>query len=161
MSTTSTPTPGPHTLSMTTLMTPSMVNFSGKIHGGALLKLLDEVAFSCAAQFSGHYVVTLLVDEVRFRAPVQVGDLVTFHAAVNRVGRTSMEVGIRVIAENPIARSSRHVISCFFLMVAMGDDGRSVPVPRLTPRDETEKRRWKEAEAREAMRRERSTKASG
>ena len=155
MTTEDIPAPGPRTLSMTTLMTPSMVNFSGKIHGGALLKLLDEVAFSCAAQFSGRYVVTLLVDEVRFRAPVQVGDLVTFHASVNRVGRTSMEVGIRVMAASPIERSSRHVISCFFLMVAMGDDGRAVAVPRFTPQDDTARRRWQQAEARDALRRAR------
>ena len=145
--------PGPRRLSMTTLMTPDMVNFSGKVHGGALLKLLDEVAYSCAARYSGHYVVTLLVDDARFRAPVHVGELVSFMASVNWVGRSSMEVGIRVVAEDHLTRTSRHVMSCFFVMVALGEDGASVEVPRFEPEDETAKRRWQEAEARRDLRR--------
>lgn len=68
------------TLEMTVLMTPEMVNFSGKVHGGAILKLLDQVAYACAARYSGHYVVTLSVDQVFFRHPVHVGELVTFLA---------------------------------------------------------------------------------
>lgn len=143
---------GPRTLSMTTLMTPEMVNFSGKVHGGALLKLLDEVAYSCAARYSGHYVVTLLVDDVRFRAPVYVGELVSFMAAVNWVGRTSMEVGIRVVAENHRTRATRHVMSCFFVMVAIDDDGKSVPVARFEPEDDDARRRWAEAGERREIR---------
>ncbi len=135
-------TPGPRTLTMTALMTPEMVNFSGKIHGGSLLKLLDEVAYSCAARYSGCYVVTLLLEQAKFRAPVHVGELVTFLATVNWVGRTSMEVGIRVSAENHRTRVSRHVLSCFFVMVAMDDDGNTLPVPKFTPEGEAELRRW-------------------
>lgn len=143
--------PGPRTLSMTALMTPEMVNFSGKVHGGALLKLLDEVAYACASRFSGSYVVTLRLDEARFRAPVHVGELVTFLATVNWVGRTSMEVGIRVVAENPRERAERHVLSCFFVMVAMDDAGQPRPVPRFEPADEVERRRWTDAERRRAI----------
>jgi uncharacterized protein (TIGR00369 family) len=87
-------------LVMTVLMTPDMANFSGKVHGGALLNLLDRVAFSCASRFSGRYAVTLSVDQVTFKQPVHVGELVTFLASVNHVGRTSMEIGIRVEAED-------------------------------------------------------------
>lgn len=144
---------GPRELSMTALMTPDMVNFSGKVHGGALLKLLDEVAYSCAARYSGRYVVTLLVDDVWFRAPVHVGELVTFNATVNWVGRTSLEIGIRVVAENHLTRASQHVMSCFFVLVAVGDDGLAVGVPRFEPADETERRRWDEAEERRRVRR--------
>lgn len=139
---------GPRTLAMTALMTPDMVNFSGKIHGGALLKLLDEVAYSCAARYCGQYVVTLRVDDVLFRAPVYAGELVTFLASVNHVGRTSMEVGIRVVAENHRTRAERHVMSCFFVMVAMDEASQPVEVPRFTPDDEASRRRWREAEVR-------------
>ena len=90
----------PRRLEMTVLMTPDMANFSGKVHGGALLNLLDRVAFSCASRYSGRYAVTLSVDQVTFKEPIHVGELVTFRAAVNHAGRTSMEIGIRVEAEN-------------------------------------------------------------
>lgn len=137
---------------MTTLMTPDRVNFGGKVHGGALLKLLDEVAYSCAARFSGHYVVTLLIDDARFRAPVHVGELVTFLARVNWVGRTSMEVGIRVMSEDHRTRTARHVMSCFVVMVAMNEAGASVEIPRFDPADELDRQRWKAAERRRAVR---------
>ena len=82
--------PGNHQLSMTVLMTPDMANFSGNVHGGTLLKYLDEVAYACASRYAGHYVVTLSVDQVIFRQPIHVGELVTFLASVNYTGRTSM-----------------------------------------------------------------------
>ena len=91
--------PGQHELSMTVLMTPDMANFSGKVHGGALMNLLDRVAFSCTSRFSGRYAVTLSVDQVTFKQPINVGELVTFRAAVNHAGRTSMEIGVRVEGE--------------------------------------------------------------
>ena len=144
--------PGPRRLELTTLMTPDMVNFSGKVHGGALLKLLDEVAYGCAARYSRSYVVTLLLDDAVFRAPVHVGELLTFKASINWVGRTSMEVGIRVVAEDPRAPGERHVMSCFFVMVAMTDDGERRPVPRFEPITEEDRHRWKEAERRHGAR---------
>jgi uncharacterized protein (TIGR00369 family) len=143
-----TPDHGPRDLELTTLMTPDMVNFSGKVHGGALLKLLDEVAYSCATRYSGSYVVTLMVDDAIFRAPVHVGELVTFKARVNWVGRTSMVIGIRVIAQNPRTRDERHVMSCFFVMVAMTDEGAPAPVVRFEPVTPDDVRRWDEGSAR-------------
>ena len=140
----------PRTLELTTLMTPDTANFSGKVHGGALLKLLDEVAYSCAARYSGHYVVTLMLDDAIFRAPVHVGELVTFRACVNWVGRSSMEIGIRVLAANHRTRAERHVMSCFFVMIAMDEDGHKCEVPRFEPKSEDEIRRWKDAETRKA-----------
>ena len=80
-------------LSMTVLMTPDMANFSGNVHGGAILKLLDQVAYACASRYAGQYVVTLSVDQVTFKQPIHVGELVTFLAAVNHTGTSSMEIG--------------------------------------------------------------------
>ena len=125
----------PRRLEMTVLMTPDMANFSGKVHGGALLNLLDRVAFSCASRYSGRYAVTLSVDQVTFKEPINVGELVTFRAAVNHAGRTSMEIGIRVEAENIRTGTGRHTNSCYFTMVAVDDDGRPAEVPAAPRRD--------------------------
>ncbi|RAL25544.1 acyl-CoA thioesterase [Lujinxingia litoralis] len=141
---------------MTSLMTPDLVNFSGKVHGGALLKLLDQVAYSCAARYCGHYVVTLLLDDALFRAPVHVGELVTFRARVNWVGRTSIEVGVRVESEDHHTRAIRHVLSCFFVMIAMDDQGTPVEVTPFDPEDPTDQRRWAAAEERRRVRRSRT-----
>ncbi|MEM7733708.1 MAG: acyl-CoA thioesterase [Pseudomonadota bacterium] len=132
---------GRHTLEMTVLMTPEMANFSGNVHGGALLNLLDRVAFSCSSRYSGQYCVTLSVDQVIFKEPIFVGELVTFLASINATGRTSMEVGIRVEAEEIQSGKVRHTNSCYFTMVAVDGHGRAVSVPKVTPDgDEAEKR---------------------
>jgi acyl-CoA hydrolase len=116
--------PATHQLSMTVLMTPDMANFSGNVHGGTILKLLDQVAYACASRYAGEYVVTLSVDQVMFRQPIHVGELVTFLAAVNYTGRTSMEIGVKVLTENIREHSVRHANSCFFTMVAVDENGR-------------------------------------
>ena len=85
---------------MTRLITPDMSNFGGNMHGGELLKLLDKVAYTCAMRYCGKYVVTLSVDNVLFKQPIAIGDLLYLKAAVNYTGRTSMEIGIQVSAEN-------------------------------------------------------------
>ncbi len=141
-----------HQLSMTVLMTPDMANFSGKVHGGSILKLLDQVAYACASRYAGRYVVTLSVDQVTFRQPIQVGELVTFMASINFTGNSSMEVGIKVIAEDIRRRIVRHVNSCFFTMIAVDDDGKPVKVPALIPGTADESRRFADAESRKAMR---------
>src|SRR3982750_4776743 len=89
-----------HQLTMTVLMTPDTANFAGNVHGGTPLKLLDQAAYACASRYAGRYVVTLSVDQVTFRQPVLVGELVTLLASVNHTGTSSMEVGIKVIAED-------------------------------------------------------------
>src|SRR5919205_721385 len=111
-----------HELTMTVLMTPDLANFSGNVHGGTILKLLDQVAYACASRYAGRYVVTLSVDQVMFRQPVHVGELVTFLASINYTGTSSMEVGVKVIAENIRTQVKRHVNSCFFTMVAVDED---------------------------------------
>jgi acyl-CoA hydrolase len=143
---------GERDLSMTVPMTPEMVNFSGKVHGGAALKLLDQVAYACASRYCGHYVVTLSVDQVFFRQPIFVGELVTFLAAVNFTGTSSMEIGIKVIAEEPRKRLARHVMSSFFTMVAVDDQGATTAVPALEPRTDLEKARFEAARDRRKLR---------
>ena len=108
-------------LSMSVLMTPNMANFAGNVHGGTILRLLDQAAFACASQYSGSYVVTLSVDQVLFKEPIHVGELVTFLASVNFVGKTSMEIGIRVEAQNIQQRTIRHTNTCYFTMVAVDE----------------------------------------
>jgi acyl-CoA hydrolase len=120
-----------HELTMTVLMTPDMANFTGNVHGGTVLKLLDQAAYACASRYAGRYVVTLSVDQVMFREPIHVGELVTFLASVNYTGTTSMEIGIKVMAENIQTRTMRHANSCFFTMVAMDEARRPVPVTPL------------------------------
>jgi acyl-CoA hydrolase len=142
----------PTHISMTVLMTPDMVNFSGKVHGGSVLNILDEVAYACAARYCASYVVTLSVDQVFFREPICVGELVTFLASVNFTGRTSMEIGIKVIAEDARKRTQRHVMSSFFTMVSVDEKGTPTPVPPLVPESEVAKRRFKAAKDRKKLR---------
>jgi acyl-CoA hydrolase len=143
-----------HQLSMTVLMTPDTANFSGKVHGGSLLKLLDQVAYACASRYAGTYAVTLSVDQVVFRQPIHVGELVSFLASVNHTGTSSMEIGIKVLAENIRTQETRHVNSCFFTMVAVDDNGKPQAVPPLRPFTPEERRRHAAAELRKTMRRE-------
>lgn len=143
-----------HQLSMTVLMTPDMANFSGNVHGGTILKLLDQVAYACASRYAGQYVVTLSVDQVMFRQPIHVGELVTFLAAVNYTGRTSMEIGVKVLTENIRQQSVRHANSCFFTMVAVDENGKAIDVPPLAPRSDEEKRRFQSALIRRELRQE-------
>ncbi len=137
---------------MTVLMTPDLANFSGKVHGGALLKLLDEVAYACASRYAGRYTVTLSVDQVVFREPVHVGELVTFLASVNYTGRTSMEVGIKVLTENIRERRVRHANSSYFTMVALDDDGAPTEVPPLPIETAEQRQRFEHAEQRRLAR---------
>jgi acyl-CoA hydrolase len=143
-----------HQLTMTVLMTPDMANFSGNVHGGTILKLLDQVAYACASRYAQRYVVTLSVDQVMFRQPIHVGELVSFLASVNHTGTSSMEIGIKVIAENIRSQVVRHANSCFFTMVAVDDAGKPVPVPPRVPVTPDEQRRHAAAEVRKQLRRE-------
>lgn len=140
------------TLEMTVLMTPDLANFSGKVHGGAILKYLDQVAYACASRYSGNYVVTLAVDQVLFRQPVHVGELVTFLANINYTGRSSMEVGIKVVAENTKTRKRNHVLSSFFTMVAVDEKSKSVEIPQLELLTYKEKERHAKALVRKKIR---------
>jgi acyl-CoA hydrolase len=127
-------------------------NSAGFVHGGTVMKLCDEAAGLAAIRHSRRRVVTAGVDRMVFVVPVNVGELVTFYASVNAVWRTSMEVGVRVEAENPLTGESRHTSSAFLTMVAVDDAGRPVPVPPLAAMTPEEQRREREAQLRRANR---------
>ncbi|MBP6181382.1 acyl-CoA thioesterase [Flavobacterium sp.] len=129
-------------ISISELMLPSHTNFSGKIHGGYILSLLDQVAFACASKFSGNYCVTASVDTVNFLKPIEVGELVTMKACVNYVGNSSMIIGIRVEAENIQTGKTKHCNSSYFTMVAKDKEGKTVLVPGLILSNLNEVRRF-------------------
>ncbi|MFM1754675.1 MAG: hypothetical protein RLZZ236_1614 [Bacteroidota bacterium] len=129
-------------ISISELMLPSHTNFSGKIHGGYILSLLDQVAFACASKFSGNYCVTASVDTVNFLKPIEVGELITMKASVNYVGNSSMIIGIRVEAENIQTGVLKHCNSSYITMVAKDKEGNSVSVPGLIISNLNEVRRF-------------------
>ena len=120
-------------------------NSAGFIHGGSVMKLCDEAAGAAAVKHSRSRVVTAGVDRMAFLTPIHVGELVSFSASVNAAWRTSMEVGVRVEAENPRTGERRHTNSAYLTMVAVDDEGRPIEVPGLVT--ETEQERAREAEA--------------
>jgi uncharacterized protein (TIGR00369 family) len=130
---------------ITELMIPAYANFGGKIHGGILLSLMDKVAYVCASKHSSTYCVTVTVDQVEFLQPVEVGELVSFHASVNYVGRSSMVVGIRVEALNVKTHSVKHTNSSFFTMVAKDDNDKPTAVPKLILENKEEVKRFIES----------------
>ena len=139
-------------LTMTILMTPDMANFAGNVHGGLILKYLDQVAYTCASRLTRQYMVTASVAQVRFHSPVHIGDLVTLLASVNYTGRSSLEIGIRVETEDVTTGDRRHTNSCYFTMVALDDDGNPCAVRQIAPRTDEELRRWSDALCRRAAR---------
>jgi acyl-CoA hydrolase len=130
----------------------SDANALGTIHGGAVMKLVDEAAGIAALRHAHRPAVTVGVDRMTFLVPIRVGELVTFSATVNAAWRTSMEVGVRVEAENPRTGEVRHTSTAYVTMVALDDDGQPVAVPRLVPETDAEQRRMREAELRRANR---------
>jgi uncharacterized protein (TIGR00369 family) len=130
---------------LTELMIPSYANFGGKIHGGILLSLMDKVAYTCAAKHAGNYCVTVSVDGVNFLEPVEVGELVSLMASVNYVGRTSLVVGIKVIAEDIRTASVKHTNTSYITLVAKDETNKPTPVPGLLLENAEETRRFLEA----------------
>lgn len=129
-------------VTITQLMLPSNSNFNGKIHGGHILNLMDQIAFACASKHSGQYCVTASVNKVDFVNPIEVGELVTLKASVNYTGRTSMVIGLRVDSENIRTGETKHCNSSYFTMVAKDSDGKSTPVPGLILTSKAEIRRF-------------------
>ena len=136
---------------MSELMQPRHANFAGTVHGGAILSIADNVAYVCAARHAGPNCVTVSVDRVNFREPIRIGELVTFLASVNYVGRSSMEVGIKIMTENLRTGKKQHTNSCYFTMVCLDDQGKPKEVPRLTPETTEEKRRYEEGRKRREL----------
>lgn len=127
---------------LTELMLPSHSNFSGKIHGGFILSLMDKTAFTAASKFSGQYCVTASVNRVDFLSPIEVGQLVTLKAKVNYVGNSSMVVGIRVVSQNIQTGEEKHCNSSYFSMVAKDENGKSTRVPGLIISNKEDLRRF-------------------
>jgi acyl-CoA hydrolase len=127
-------------------------NSAGNIHGGIIMKLADEAAALAAIKHSRRRVVTVGIDRMDFLVPIYVGELVTFRAMVNAAWRTSMEVGVRVEAENPLTGGCRHTNTAYLTMVALDDEGHPAPVAPLETVSADERRRAREAEMRRANR---------
>ena len=123
-------------------------NHSGLVHGGVVMKLCDEVAAIAAIRHSGYRAVTAAMDRMTFITPVHVAELMTFRATVNAAWTTSMEVGVRVEAENPRTGETRHTSTAYLTMVALDDAGKPTPVPELAGESDIEIRRLREAELR-------------
>ncbi len=147
-------------VAMTQHMSQPDVNVAGNVHGGVIMKLIDTAAGIVAVRHARANAVTASIDRLDFHHPVYVGDLVTLKASLNFVGRTSMEVGVRVEAENVITGVVRHTASAYLTFVALGPDGHPIPLPPLILETKAEKRRNGEAQARrEARLRERKKEA--
>ena len=145
---------------MTTVMTPQDVNMAGNVHGGVIMKLMDEAGGTVARRHARGNAVTASMDRLNFHHPVFVGDFVTVKASLNLVGRTSMEVGVRVESENLITGEIRHTASAYLTYVALDKDGRPVDVPPLVVEGEEQIRRNREAQVRREIRlRERAVRS--
>lgn len=140
------------------LMQPEHANPLGTVHGGIVMKLVDETAGLCAIRHAQRPAVTMAIDSMTFYSPVHVGDVLSLSASLNWVGRSSLEVGVRVIAENPLTRECTHTNSAFLVFVALDDAGRPTEVPPLLLETDEERRRWAEAEQRQQRRLERRKK---
>jgi uncharacterized protein (TIGR00369 family) len=137
---------------MSRTMLPSDANPYGNVHGGEVMRLIDEVAGAAATRHARTRVVTARIDELSFLAPVYVGHLVTAKASVNHVGRTSMEVGVRVEAEDMLTGNLVHVASAYLVFVAIDDRGRPAQLPPLIAETDDERRRMSAAEKRRTRR---------
>lgn len=134
------------------MMNPEMANSLGDVHGGEIMKLVDEAGALAAMKHARNIVVTVAMDSMKFLSPVHVGNLVTLNASVNYVGRTSLEVGVRVEAENVVTGQVTHTNSGYAVYVAIDNNGQPTPVPPLKIETEEDKRRWEEGAERQAYR---------
>ncbi len=130
------------------LAEPQSQNVAGTFFGGALLAFIDRAAAFCAMKHAGRPVVTKSIDSVEFNQPIYIGELVVIHASVNFTGRTSMEVGVKVFAQNPMTGEERHTNTCYATFVALDPDGRPTPIPAILPETDDEKRRHAAGRAR-------------
>jgi acyl-CoA hydrolase len=129
-------------------MGPSEANAIGSVHGGVVMRLVDEAAAVSAIRHCRNLVVTAGFDRMTFLVAIRVGQLLTLRASVNAVWRTSMEVGVRVESEDMLSGEVRHTNSAYLTMVALGPDGRPTPVPPLMTEDDEDRRREQEAQLR-------------
>ena len=151
-------------VTLTQLMVPHHANALGHVHGGVIMRMVDETAAIAAMRHAQRPCVTVAIDSMTFRDRVEVGELLSCTAVVNYVGRTSIDVGVRVSAENPITGEITHTNSAYLLFVALGDDDKPCPVPGLILTSDEDRRRFEEGQARQRYRleqRERSRAHDG
>jgi acyl-CoA hydrolase len=145
-------------VTLSIIMQPQDANMAGNVHGGVIMKHIDDAAGMVALRHAGRNVVTASIDRLDFHNPAFIGNLLTFQACLNMVGKTSMEIGVRVEAENPVSGKTSHVASAYLTFVVLGDDQRPTPVPPLTLETEVENRRNREAINRHKVRLSEKTK---
>jgi uncharacterized protein (TIGR00369 family) len=143
---------GESSVVMAQVMNPLDANPAGNVHGGAIMKLIDTAAGAVARRHARANAVTASIDRLDFHSPVYIGDLLTLKAGLNMVGRTSMEVGVRVETENLVTGKVRHTASAYLTMVALGDDGRPTEIAPLIIETGEQSRRNRQAKARKSMR---------
>jgi len=134
------------------LMQPSQANHHGNVHGGWIMKLVDEAGALACMRHAQHRVVTVAVDQMVFREPIRIGDLVILKAEVSYVGRTSMEAQVKVVAENPVTGEYVHTNTAYLVYVALGDDGRAMEVPSLIVESDAERARMEGGRLRQQYR---------
>ncbi len=137
---------------MSQVMLPNDANTMGNVHGGVIMKLIDNAGGVAAKRHARTNVVTASIDRLDFHRPCYVGDLLTLKAGVNLAGRTSMEVGVRAEAENTLTGEIRHIASAYLTFVALDKSGKPTPIPPIMPQTDEQKRRTSEAEKRRQTR---------
>lgn len=137
---------------MTEIVMPQDTNTLGTIFGGRVMQWMDIAAAICGFRHCRTAVVTACVDALGFHSPIKIGEIVSIKASVNYTGKTSMEIGVRVDAEDPITGQKKHASSAYFTFVATDNTGRPIPVPPVKPVSAVEKRRYKDGEKRRATR---------
>ena len=145
-------TPSESSTTMVRIMMPMDANVAGNVFGGTILRFIDEAASIVAFKHARSNVVTASIDRMDFYSPVYIGDMLRLIASINYSHRTSMEIGVRVEAENPLTGEVRHTGTCFLTYVALDKNGKPKPLPPLKPETEEEKRRWAAAEERRKQR---------
>jgi acyl-CoA hydrolase len=143
---------------MAQVMFPSDANRAGNVHGGSIMKLIDTAAGIVASRHCRTNVVTASMDRLDFHAPVFMGELVILRASINYVGSTSMEVGVRVEAEDLMTGNVRHTNSAYLTMVSLDAKRSPMEVPRIIPETDAERRRFEEGRARAEQRKKRRRK---
>lgn len=139
-------------VSLSQLMHPEHANLLGNVHGGWVMKLVDEAGALTCMRHAQKKVVTVAIDSMTFREPIKIGDLVILRAEVSYTGRTSMEAAVEVVAENPITGEQTHTNTAYLVYVALDDEGRPTPVPQLQAETEEERQKMERAQERQQQR---------
>jgi acyl-CoA hydrolase len=145
-------------VTLSVVMGPQDTNGLGNVHGGVIMKMVDEAGGFAAMRHARRPCVTVVMDSMTFIEPIRVGDLVTFSAALTYAGRTSMEVRVEVVAENPIEGRSRRSNTAYLVFVALDNEGKPTPVPPLQLETEKQEQRAEEAKARQAYRKQQQSR---